>query len=176
MDENLDYCRLSFERSDYYHYLISLYMPRDKRVGLWVLGAFKNVIEQIPMSITEPALGYMRLTWWRDQIESLEQGQVTRGQPILAALNNLRHSRAGGNLPLSDFIALINEHEDLIENKRDDFRSAEHQKILEKIMGADFPRYQKLENKLTAILKKHHGTKWEAHPPFLALRLWFAAL
>lgn len=167
MDENLDYCRLSFERSDYYHYLISLYMPRDKRAGLWTLGAFKNVIEQIPMSITEPALGYMRLTWWRDQIELLGQGQVTSGQPILAALKEHCHPCES-----RDLIAIINEHEDLVENKRDDFRSAEYQKILEKFLGEDFPRYQKLENKLTAILKKHHGTKWEAHPPFLALRLW----
>lgn len=172
MDENLDYCRLSFEWSDYYHYLISLYMPRDKRASLWTLGAFKNVIEQIPFSVTESALGYMRLTWWRDQIELLEQGQVTKGQPILTALKNFCHSREGGNLPTDHLIALINEYEELIENKNPDFKSAEYSKLIETVLGKDFPRYQNLENKLTAILKKHHGTKWEAHPPFLALRLW----
>ena len=168
MDSNLEYCRKSLERSDYDHYLISLLMPADKRAALWTLGAFKNVIETIPDSVSEPALGYMRLTWWRDQIELLEQGGLTKGQPILASIQQHVQNYDA----LKDF---INEHETLIETKDENFVSTTYPKLLEKTLGDKITKYRKLQNKLTAILKSHHATKWEHNPPFLALRLWLGS-
>ena len=163
---DLEYCRLSLQRHDYDHYLISLFMPVKKRPALWVLGAFKQVIETIPASVSDPALGYMRLTWWRDQIAILEQGGLTKGQPVLAAIKQ--------NLPhYAILIDFINEHETLIDNPEMDFVSATYPKLLQEILGPDYPRYQKLQNKLTRILQRHHGTRWEYNPPFLAFRLWW---
>ena len=178
MDSSLDYCRKSLERSDYHHYLISLFMPAGKRPALWTLGAFKQVIETIPQSVTEPALGYMRLTWWRDQIALLEQDKLTRGQPILSSLSVIaREQRDRGNPDIFQQLkTFINDHEILIENPETDFISAIYPKLLEQILGPDFIKYRSLEHKLTTILKRYHGDKkWEKNPPFLALRLWLAS-
>ena len=147
-------------------------MPADTRPALWTLGAFKHVIETIPNSVSDPALGYMRLTWWRDQIEKLGQGDVTKGQPILAALSVIA-SEARLYQDLSDF---INEHESAVENPKVEFISNIYPKLLEDILGSHIVKYRKLENRLTKILKSHHGSKWEHNPPFLALRLWVSSL
>ena len=142
-------------------------MPVEKRHALWALGAFKNTIESIPLSVTEPTLGFMRLAWWRDQILLLETGQISKGQPVLSALKQYQHACKSGKL-----VDFINEHETLIENPDKEIISKAYPEILENILGRDFARYKKLENKLTVILKRHHGTRWERSPPFLALRLW----
>ncbi len=178
MDSSLDYCRESLERSDYPHYLVSLLMPAGKRPALWTLGAFRNVIESIPASVSEPALGYMRLTWWRDQVDLLAKGEVTKGQPVLHAISVMaREQRDRGNQGfLDDLKNFINEQESVIENPHAEAASAAYPDLLEKILGNDFTRYRALEDKLTAIMKKHHGTKWERNPPFIALRLWLASV
>lgn len=173
MDKNLEYCRAAFEKADYHHYLISLMMGREHQPTLWTLGAFKSVLDSIPASVTNPALGYMRLTWWRDQIALLEKGEVTKGQPILGALYQLATAHPGITKTLTD---MINDYEPSIENPETETRSSSYQTLIEKILGNDMVKYRKLENALTAILKKHHGTKWESAPPFMALRLWFAQL
>ncbi|PZP56347.1 MAG: hypothetical protein DI586_04045 [Micavibrio aeruginosavorus] len=167
--EDLEYCRQSLLKNDYYHYLISLFMPANKRPSLWVLGAFRQVIEDIPSSVSEPALGYMRLTWWRDQTDALEQGGLITGQPVLGAIQEFlpHHSL------LKDF---INEQETRIEQPDADFQSIAYPKLLQSVLGKDLHRYQKLENKLTEILKAHHGTRWENNPPFVAVRLWLKSL
>ncbi len=169
LENDLEYCRQSLIKADYHHYLISLFMPENKRPVLWVLGAFRQVIETIPDSVSDPALGYMRLTWWRDQIAVLEQGGLTKGQPVLGAIQ----SRLSNYNLLSDF---INEQEARIETPDAALNSTVYPKLLQSILGPNFARYQKLENKLTEILKSHHGTKWEPNPPFLALRLWMGNL
>lgn len=166
---DLEYCRRKFADRDYYHYLISLFMPADKQPGLWTLGAFKDAIESIPSSVSEPTLGLMRLTWWRDQIELIREGKVTQGQPVLSALN--QYCRTENEY----LVSFINEHEVLVENSEIDFISKIYTKLIEKILGQDYPKYFKLENKLTALLRSHHGSRWEGNPPFLALRLWWAA-
>lgn len=169
LEKELEYCRQSLMKTDYDHYLISLFMPLKKRQSLWVLGAFREVIETIPLSVSDPALGYMRLTWWRDQIAILERGGLTKGQPVLSAIQS---HLSNYNL-LSDF---INEHEAIIETPEAAFNSTVYPKLLQLVLGPDFARYQTLETKLTEILKSHHGTKWERNPPFLALRLLMANL
>lgn len=171
MDKNLEYCRASFEKSYYHHYLISLLMGGKHQSALWTLGAFKSVLDSIPASVTNPALGYMRLTWWRDQIAMLEKGAVTKGQPILGALSVI----AGGNPEFFKHLTdMINDYEPSIENSETETVSPSYQILIEKILGNDVVKYRKLENAATAILKKHHGTKWESNPPLIALRLWFA--
>lgn len=165
--EDLEYCRKSLEKSDYDHYLISLFMPIHLRPALWTIGAFKNVIETIPGLVSDPALGYMRLTWWRDQIKILEEGGLTKGQPVLASLKQYTPHYA-------NLTAFINEYERLVENPKADFSSSVYPDLLGKILGPHITKYRKLENRLTQILKKHHGSKWEHNPPFLALRLWWA--
>ncbi len=173
MPSDLEYCRQSLIKADYHHYLISLFMPENKRPALWVLGAFRQVIETIPESVSDPALGYMRLTWWRDQIAILEQGRLTKGQPVLSAIKQNLHPCEGRDPDAYVLlINLINEYEVLIENPDGDFNSTIYPVLLEKILGPDFPCYRKLEDKLTQILKSHHGTRWENNPPFLAFRLW----
>ncbi len=175
--EDLEYCRQTLIKADYYHYLISLFMALEKRRALWVVGAFRQVIETIPSSVSNPALGYMRLTWWRDQINTLEQGGLTKGQPILSAIKHYLHPRESMDPSIYKLLTdFIDDHEALIENPEASIVSVSYAKLLEKILGSDLLRYKKLEDDLTDIMKKYHGTKWENDPPFLALRLWIKNL
>ncbi len=170
MDSDLEYCRLSLERNDYSHYLISLLMPEDKRAALWVMGAFRHVIISIPKLVTDPTLGFMRLTWWRDSIGVLQNGGSLKGQPILAALKN--HCDF---VDKSDLVAFINDCERLIEKPNEISSSLAYDTILKKILDDDFRKYLKIENCAERLLQKHAGTKWHIKPPFLALRLWAAS-
>lgn len=66
-------------------YLTALMVPRSVRGSLMALYAFNVELARIPGLITEPALGDIRLQWWRDVIENIESGTST-GSPIADAL------------------------------------------------------------------------------------------
>jgi phytoene synthase len=56
------------------------------------LNAFNAEIARIPDLVSEPALGEIRLQWWRDALETLEEGGTT-GNPIADVLGHAKRSR-----------------------------------------------------------------------------------
>lgn len=66
-------------------YLTALMAPRSVRGSLMALYAFNVELARIPGLVTEPALGDIRLQWWRDVIENNETGAMA-GSPIATAL------------------------------------------------------------------------------------------
>ena len=169
MDSSTEYCRQSLEKNDYSQYLLSLFASHSKRPALWAIGALKVLLENIPGSVSEPTLGYMRLTWWRDQIGILEQGGLTKGQPVLQALKNQADA---GNFVYADLKEFVNDYETLIEHPEAPFVSENFQKIIAKILGDDYARYHKMDHHLASLEEKYQGTKWQGRIPFLAFRLW----
>lgn len=68
------------------------YAPRERRAALAALFALDDALAALLASTREPALGQIRLAWWRERLEALDHGPPP-AEPVLTAL-------AGGVLPL----------------------------------------------------------------------------
>jgi phytoene synthase len=66
-------------------YLTALMAPRRVRGSLMALYAFNCELARIPGLVTEPALGEIRLQWWRDVLGHVD-GKVTMAAPVADAL------------------------------------------------------------------------------------------
>lgn len=69
-------------------YLTALLAPRGVRDDLVTLAAFFGDIARIPLVVSDPMLGEIRLQWWRDAIEAREAGVAT-GNPIADELTSV---------------------------------------------------------------------------------------
>jgi phytoene synthase len=66
-------------------YLAALLSPRDARDGLLALAAFAAEVGRVPLLVTrEPAMGEIRLQWWRDGL--LAPSGTLTGHPVADAL------------------------------------------------------------------------------------------
>ena len=74
-------------RDDRGRFVTAMFAPEDRRAGLLAVTAFNAEIARIPLSVSEPILGQMKLQWWRDTLTRLaENGVVPAGHPIAEAL------------------------------------------------------------------------------------------
>lgn len=74
-------------------FLAALFAPVDKREALFALIAFNVELSKIPVSVSEPILGEIRLTWWREALEDLFERDIARGHEVLAALAAAHRAR-----------------------------------------------------------------------------------
>ena len=88
-------------------YLAALLGPVGVRADLIALAAFAGEIARIPGFVTEPALGEIRLQWWRDALDRLAAGEPATGNPIADAVGTaVRRHR----LPVELLHGLIDAH------------------------------------------------------------------
>lgn len=66
-------------------YLSALFAPASARGALFALYAFNAELARIADEVSEPALGEIRLQWWREAMELATAGQAT-GNPVTDAL------------------------------------------------------------------------------------------
>ena len=66
-------------------YLATLIAPVPKRGALVALWSYANQLATIPLSVSEPAAGEIRLQWWSD-VAMGERDEEGRGHPVGAAL------------------------------------------------------------------------------------------
>lgn len=90
-DKNTTFCRDMVQQDDRARYETVLFAPRSQQPGLWALYAFNQEIAKTRESVSEPALGEIRLQWWRDAIGELREGKA-REHPVVAALAEVRLS------------------------------------------------------------------------------------
>lgn len=78
------------------HRLITAYAPKALQDGMRHIWAFDARLADIVRTTSEPIIGQMRLTWWR---EAISEGKGA-GDPLLAALRTdvLEKAGAGGLL------------------------------------------------------------------------------
>ncbi len=69
-----DYCETEVRRFDPDRFLCTQFAPRQRRGALLALLAFNTEIARIPELVREPALGLVRLAWWRDAMEGIFSG------------------------------------------------------------------------------------------------------
>ena len=104
-------------------YLASLFTPDDKRPHLQALYAFNCDVVRIRDRVSEPAIGMIRLQWWRDTIESLYDGGSAGGHPVAEALAG---AIAAGGLPKQALLDLVTAHEfDLYQDQMPDLTALE---------------------------------------------------
>jgi phytoene synthase len=85
-------------------YLAALLAPRSARPGLLALAAFAAETARVPLlAAREPAIGEIRLQWWRDAIEAPNSAPRT-GAPVADAL---RDAVADYRLPLPLLLEVI---------------------------------------------------------------------
>lgn len=66
-------------------WLATLFAPATARPHLLALHAFAHEIARAPDIVSQPALGEIRLQWWREVLEGERRGEAT-ANPIAAAL------------------------------------------------------------------------------------------
>jgi phytoene synthase len=74
-------------------YLSALLAPAQARDDLVVLAAFIGEIKRIPLLTKDPAIGEIRLQWWRDALEQRLLNQSS-GHPVADALVDVARRRS----------------------------------------------------------------------------------
>ena len=88
--------------------LAALFAPRGCRADLFALYAFNVELARIAEQASEPALGAIRLQWWREALDRAANGETT-GHPVADALGaaigkrGLSRDRIGALTDARDF-------------------------------------------------------------------------
>lgn len=85
VDEQTAHCVGEARIHDHDRYLCALFAARRVRPALLALTAFNVEIARVAETVTEPALGEIRLQWWRETVADLYDGK-TRDHPVVLAL------------------------------------------------------------------------------------------
>lgn len=100
------YIAREVRRHDRDRFLATLFAPSAYRGDLWALYAFNAEIARIPESVSEPALGRIKVQWWRDVIGAITDGRgAPAGHPIAQALAAAMTARSLTPQWLEDLLA-----------------------------------------------------------------------
>ncbi len=117
-----EHCHDLVRAGDKDRYLASLFAPDELRPHLLALYAFNIEIARIRETVSEAALGEIRLQWWRDAVEGIYRGE-SQGHPVVAAL---RKAIAHGDLPKQALVNMIAAREfDLYDDPMPSFGQLE---------------------------------------------------
>lgn len=81
------YCADLVRLQDHDRYLTVLYAAESVRPALFALYAFNVELARVREQVSQPMLGDIRLTWWREGLETVYAGEP-RNHPVLQALAN----------------------------------------------------------------------------------------
>lgn len=91
--------------------LILTYAPRAGRAALVALLGLDDALARLLRTTREPAIGQIRLAWWRERLEALEAGPAP-AEPVLQAL-------AASGVPGASLVPIVDGWEVLIEDRLD---------------------------------------------------------
>jgi phytoene synthase len=74
------------KRHDPDRYLCTLLFPDEQRKILMPLLAFNQEIASIAGMVSEPMIGLIRLSWWKESLDEIYAGKSPRNHPVLLAL------------------------------------------------------------------------------------------
>lgn len=81
MDDHA-YCASQVRAFDSDRYVTALFAPAAQRAGLVALYAFNLELARTREMVSEPALGQIRLQWWRDAVGECCEGRARRHQVV----------------------------------------------------------------------------------------------
>lgn len=76
------YCAAQVRALDSDRYVTALFAPAPRRADLMALYAFNLELARSREAVSEPALGSVRLQWWRDAIDECYEGRPRRHQVV----------------------------------------------------------------------------------------------
>lgn len=85
MTPPLSHCAGLVRNHDPDRFLSTLFAPVDRREALFAVYAFAHETGKTAQVVSEPAVGMIRLQWWRETVEDLAVGRVRR-HPVAEAL------------------------------------------------------------------------------------------
>jgi phytoene/squalene synthetase len=85
-----EFCRNFVRRENYNLYLLQFFAPRTKRHGIIAMMALHTELLQIPQKAADPTMRLIRLQWWRDEIEKMQNKKPHADSPILDELQNVK--------------------------------------------------------------------------------------
>ncbi len=77
------YCARQVKTHDYDRFLITLFAPGEVREDLFALYAFNHEVAKIREAVSEPMLGEIRLEWWREAMDGIEEGNPRNHEVVL---------------------------------------------------------------------------------------------
>ncbi len=113
MSAHDDYCLTQVRQGDRDRYLALLFSPAEARGGLAAIAAFNLELARAASEISESMLGLVRLQWWRDSVEEIRAGGVTRRHPVVDALSAATRER---RLSAERMLAMIAGKEEELES------------------------------------------------------------
>ena len=93
-------------------YLALLFSPATVRGALAAVAAFNLELARAATEISESMLGLVRLHWWREAVEEIRAGGVTRRHPVVEALAD---ATRGHGLSTDSMLAMISGREEELE-------------------------------------------------------------
>jgi phytoene synthase len=75
------------------------------RADVIALYAFEHVLARVPAMVSEPLMGEIRLTWWREALDEIYAGGAVRSHPVSLALAEAVGRRGLNRAPLDEMIA-----------------------------------------------------------------------
>lgn len=89
MQQSSEYCDELVKSTDQDRWMASRYADGDDRARLLAIWALRGEIGRIPSLVSEPALGEIRLRWWRDGLDEIAAGGPVRAHPVIEALGSV---------------------------------------------------------------------------------------
>lgn len=111
---DFEYCREIVRQNDKDRFLCSLMVKDQEREALWSLFAFNYEIAKTREIVSEPTIGYIRLQWWRDALDTIYSKREITEHQIVGALARIIDQY---DIPRDDFDLLISAREFDLEKK-----------------------------------------------------------
>ena len=78
-----DHCSTLVRRQDEDRWLAAQYAKTPLKKSLLALAALRIELRRIPAQVSAPQLGEIRLQWWREGLEAIQEGGPPRAHPVL---------------------------------------------------------------------------------------------
>lgn len=106
MAEQLEDLEETVRKSDPDRWLASRFIADPQaRADVMALYAFDHVLARVPVMVSEPLMGEIRLTWWSEALDEIFSRGIVRSHPVSLALAQAVRRRGLDRAPLDDLIA-----------------------------------------------------------------------
>lgn len=155
----LSHCAEYVRKEDYGRYLATLFVPAGMREAHFTLLAFHAEIARIPAMVSEPVLGHIRFSWWREALEELYAGAPPRKHPVVQAFAPLIFSGVLSHPPLN---ALLDTHEQRLEGETAINTEAPLMALLSRVGNTNtgskrLPKWQRAHHAFAEFRQEHAG-------------------
>lgn len=108
-------------KTDKPRFLCSLFVAEPARTNVQALLAWNAEIARVKETVSEPIIGQIRLTWWREALDEIYAGTPVRKHPVAEALATF-----ASRLPRQYFDAILEARAEALDAEPEDARGYAH--------------------------------------------------